>query len=338
MAKGENRVIFEGEPRAIDAVVRELFGMSWGRARDLVRRGKVLVDGQSMLEPTKRVRAGASIAIDLAARDPRRLREELPLDAIVFADPHVVVVDKPPGIVTIAFDPEGMGASLARRREPGEEVALDKRVRAALARREQPTRPGAPPDLGIVHRLDKETSGLLVFTRSWVAKKTLTQAFRDHTVHRKYLAIVHGIPSPGTIVSHLIENRGDGLRGSVERRHGRARPIGSEKTQRSITHVEVVERFESTSFGSPCALVSCQLETGRTHQIRIHLAEAGHPLVGERVYTRGFPGPLIPAPRIMLHAAELGFAHPGYGGRMMNWTSKPPEDMLELLAALRQPQ
>jgi 23S rRNA pseudouridine1911/1915/1917 synthase len=323
----------------IDAVVRSLFALSWGRARELVRRGKISVDGRVVTSEVVRVRAGAVVRLDLAARDPRAAREALEPDAIVYVDAHVVVVEKPSGISTVPFDPEGMGASIAQRaRTPDEEVTLDQRVRTALAKRAraQSGRGKPPPELGVVHRLDKETSGLLVFTRSWAAKKALLQAFRFHHVHRRYLAIVHGIPKDQTIVSHFVEDRGDGLRGSVEKRRGRSHAVGSEKTQRAVTHVEVVERFASSAAGQPCALVACRLETGRTHQIRIHLAEAGHPVLGERVYTRGHDRPLVPAPRVMLHAAELGFQHPATGEEM-RWTSELPADMAEMLAFLRGP-
>ncbi len=326
----------------VDAAVRTLFELSWGRARDLVQRGKILVDGRVVVSPTAHVRAGATVTIHLAGRDPRAVKAELPAEAIVYVDAHVVVVDKPSGISTVPFDPEGMGASIARRARPGEEAALDERVRAAIARREKARgRKGPPPDLGVVHRLDKETTGLLVFTRSWTAKKALAQAFRAHSVHRRYLALVHGIPNSETIVSHFVDNRGDGLRGSVEKRRGRARPIGSEKTQRAVTHVEVIESSAdrtspatSASLNPPWALVACRLETGRTHQIRIHLAEAGHPVIGERVYIRDYKEPLIPAPRVMLHAAELGFQHPATNEEV-RWTSELPADMTEMLALLR---
>jgi 23S rRNA pseudouridine1911/1915/1917 synthase len=323
---------------ALDAAVRALFGLSWNRARDLVGRGKVTVDGKTVTSPTARVRAGAALVLDPGARDPRAVSAELPRDAIVFADAHVVVVEKPAGVSTVPFDPGGMAASIAKRARPGEEVTLDQRVRTALARRERARgargKGGPPPEIGVVHRLDKETSGLVVFTRTWAAKKALTQAFREHAVRRRYLGLVHGHPKAGTIVSHFVEDRGDGLRGSVERRRGRAHAVGSEKTQRAVTHVDVVERFAPRAAGQPCALVACVLETGRTHQIRIHLAEAGHPLLGERVYVRGYEAPLVPAPRVMLHAAELGFTHPATGEEV-SWTSPLPADFEEMLSFLR---
>jgi 23S rRNA pseudouridine1911/1915/1917 synthase len=171
-----------------------------------------------------------------------------------------------------------------------------------------------------VHRLDKETSGLVVFTRTWLAKKSLASQFRHHTVHRRYLAIAHGSVPKKTITSNLVADRGDGLRGSSDR--------GREALARiAVTHVEPLEALRGAT------LVACTLETGRTHQIRIHLAEMGHPLVGERVYVRDYGGPVIPAPRVMLHAAELGFVHPKTEAPV-RWEEPPPEDFGAMLRQL----
>lgn len=342
----------------LDAVVRALFGLTWGKARDLVKRGKIKVEGRISTNATARLREGTSVAIDLHGRDPRALRAELPREAFVHVDAHLVVVDKPAGVSTVPFDPDGMGASIAKRAtKRTDEVTLDQRVKTALAKRERAKgRSGPPPDLGIVHRLDKETTGLIVFTRTFAAKKALAQAFRFHHVHRRYLALVHGDPRDQTITSHFVEDRGDGLRGSVEKRRGRQYAVGSEATQRAVTHVEVLERFpklERGGAGQPAALVACRLETGRTHQIRIHLAEAGHPLLGERVYIRDWlrsasgaphapqavhaPQAPIAAPRVMLHAAELGFTHPATE-EALRWTSPLPADFEEMVTFLRGPR
>jgi 23S rRNA pseudouridine1911/1915/1917 synthase len=217
-------------------------------------------------------------------------------------------VNKPPGVSTIPYD-------------EGERGTLDERVRALLQQRTKAGSRGTRPSLGIVHRLDKETSGLIVFTRTWLAKQSLTQQFRVHTVYRRYLAIVHGTARAQTIRSHIMADRGDGLRGSMQ---GRGRQTG----QLAVTHVDVVEHLDNAT------LVACRLETGRTHQIRIHLSEAGNPLVGERVYIRRFTGVPIPAPRIMLHAAELGFVHPATNAEM-RWTLPLPADMEQTLTRLR---
>ncbi len=327
---------------SIDSVVRDAFALSWGRARELIRRGKILVDGQVMSRETTRVRAGATVSLDLAARHPRAAEQQLDASAIVFADAHVVVVDKPSGLSTVPYDPDGMGASIAKRsREHGEAASLIERVQATLAKRERARSRGAggpPPSLGVVHRLDKETSGLLVFTRSWQAKTSLLQAFRAHTVHRRYLALVHGVPRTQTLTTHFVEDRGDGLRGSVERRRGRNYAVGSEKTQRAVTHLDVLEVLPGDGSSGPCALVACRLETGRTHQIRIHLSEAGHPVLGDRVYIRDYArregAIVVPAPRVMLHAAELGFVHPATEVER-HWNAELPGDMAQMLARLR---
>jgi 23S rRNA pseudouridine1911/1915/1917 synthase len=172
----------------------------------------------------------------------------------------------------------------------------------------------------VVHRLDKETSGVMVFTRTLEAKKHLSQQFREHTVERRYLALVHGRLERALVLeSYLIEDRGDGLRGSAR---------GTTKGgQRALTRVTPKRQLAGAT------LVECRLETGRTHQIRIHLSEAGHPLVGERVYIRNYAGARIDAPRMMLHAAALGFVHP-VDEEPMGFDAPPPADFERLLASL----
>jgi 23S rRNA pseudouridine1911/1915/1917 synthase len=143
-------------------------------------------------------------------------------------------------------------------------------------------------------------------------------------VHRKYLAVAHGDVRSGTIRTFLVDNRGDGLRGSA-RGNPRTCPPGARE---AVTRVERVESF------GVATLVACRLETGRTHQIRIHLSEAGHPVVGERVYVRGWHGGTVEAPRLMLHAAELGFLHPATE-RAVRWERSMPADMRAVLDRLR---
>jgi 23S rRNA pseudouridine1911/1915/1917 synthase len=293
----------------VDRAVRGLFGTSWGQARAWIAGGKVRVGGLVVTEPTARVRADVEIVVDEAARRPRP--EELADEDVVYSDAQVVVVAKPSGISTIPYD-------------ESETDTLDARVRAWLERRRLVPR-GARPTLGVVHRIDKETSGLVVFTRTWLAKQSLSGQFRRHTVHRRYLAIAHGDVPARTIRSFFVENRGDGLRGSLRGPGGRRPPADA---QEAISHLDRIEALRGATY------VGCRLETGRTHQIRIHLSEAGHPLVGDRVYTRGFLGPLIEAPRLMLHAAELGFVHPSTE-REMRWERPVPGDMTAVLSRLR---
>lgn len=290
--------------RPLDGVLRKLAGLSWEKARSRIATGKVQVDGKVVVDARRPVRAGASIALVMSAPKPGT-RARLGADVVVYVDAQLVVVRKPAGISTVPY-------------EPGERDTLDRLV-AQLLHRSRPGATGPAPSLGIVQRLDKETSGLLVFARTFGAKKLLAHQLRLHTMHRRYLAIAHGDVAATTFRSHLVANRGDGLRGSTDR---------PQQGQLAITHVEPIERLRGAT------LVACRLETGRTHQIRIHLSEAGHPLLGERVYVRGFEGPILPAPRLMLHAAELGFRHPTTG-RDMRFDDPPPEDMRDVLARLR---
>jgi 23S rRNA pseudouridine1911/1915/1917 synthase len=291
----------------LDGVVRALATIPWSEARKLIASGKVQVAGMTVHSPTRKVRGGDRLTLHLRAPRPKTARvQRLEGELIVYADPSLVVVRKPAGISTVPFGDE-----------PSDEMTLDALVREVLAKRDA-IRGRAP--LGVVQRLDKVTSGLIVFSRTVAAKKHLGQQLRAHTMRRRYLAIAHGDVAPGTVRSHLIEDRGNGLRGSA--------PEGRREGQLAITHVERLERLHGAT------LVGCRLETGRTHQIRIHLAEGGHPLVGETVYIRGFRGTPIPAPRLMLHAAELGFEHPA-DERPMLFEMPPPADFEEVLRRLR---
>lgn len=301
----------------IDRAVRALFDagqplgeavgqrVSWGKARGWIATGKVRIAGELVTDPSARVRAGMQVTLD--ERAPKYRSAQLADDAVVYVDAHVIVVNKPPGLSTVPYD-------------DSETDTLDARVRGWLARSGKGSRV-VRPNLGVVQRIDKETSGLVVFTRTWLAKQSLASQFRKHTVHRRYMAIAQGDVQSRTFRSFFIENRGDGLRGSTR---GKAGPDARE----AVTHVERIEACGPTTF------IACRLETGRTHQIRIHLSEAQHPLVGERVYSRGWTGTPVEAPRLMLHAAELGFVHPATE-RAVRWELPMPGDMRAVLDGLR---
>lgn len=286
--------------KPLDRWLRELLpGKSWNEVRRLARTGKVFIDGTPLLDPTRLVAAGAQI--ELRQNAPRATRTpSLPRSAILHLDAQVVVVDKPAGISTVPYDEEERGT-------------LDQLVMETISER------GRRAPLGIVHRIDKETSGVVVFARTVAAKQALKNQFRFHTVGRRYLAIAHGNVKSATIESRLVADRGDGRRGSVD-----SEELGRE----AITHVKWLESLRGST------LVECRLETGRTHQIRIHLAERNHPLVGERVYSKNYRGDLIAAPRLMLHARELSFDHPTTGQRL-EFERPPPADMQAVLASLR---
>jgi 23S rRNA pseudouridine1911/1915/1917 synthase len=236
---------------------------------------------------------------------------------IRYLDEHIVVVDKPAGLTTMrhAEDVAEFG-SRARRYLPSTLADLLPALLPADSR-------GRPAKVRAVHRLDKETSGLVVFARTVEAERHLGRQFRAHSTERLYLALVRGQARSGRIESWLIPNRGDGRRGSS---------ATTGEGQRAITHVRVLEELGAYT------LVECRLETGRTHQVRIHLGEAGTPLCGERIYDRPVHGRPLPdesgAGRIALHAATLGFDRPGSGERV-RWESPLPTDLARLVERLR---
>jgi len=317
----------ELEGKSLAAAVRTLFDLTWSQARDAVSSGKVRVDGELRADPALRLRSGQRLSLEMRA--PRRDALLDPIAAaLVFVDRELVVVNKPSGVSSVPYEEE--------------HGSLKELVFRCLSRLERGRRPkgGGRENVAVVHRLDKETSGLLCFARTWAARESLKQQFREHTVHRLYLALVHGRIERDsfTVRSHLLRDRGDGIRGSAERavtrkkpargRSAAARPVPVEEGKLAVTHVEVRERLAGAT------LCACQLETGRTHQIRIHLSESGHPLLGERVYTRDYRGNLIEAPRLALHAAELGVVHPATG-EVLRWSSPLPADLEALLGDQR---
>jgi 23S rRNA pseudouridine1911/1915/1917 synthase len=301
--------------KTLAAVVREAQGdIPWSKARELVARGKVTLDGERSLDGAVRVALGQRIVIDVTA--PRTRRGVLEASSLVHVDADVCVVMKPAGLLSVPY-------------AAGDKDTLLDITQAALRRR--PTDPQRAP-LGVVQRLDKDTTGLMVFARNLAAKRSLSAQLRAHTVTRRYVAIVHGRASDATYDTALVQNRGDGLRGSfnVFRRTPGKPP---REARRAITHVRVLERL-TTDDGGDATLVECRLETGRQHQIRIHLSEAGHPLAGEPVYIRDHDGPRIDAPRPMLHAETLGFDHPRTAERV-DFSAPPPDDFERVLTVLR---
>lgn len=280
---------------------------SWNRARELCKRGKVRRNGELATDAAVRVELGDRIRVDLQA--PRLREHVLDEAALVYVDPHVVVVSKPAGLLTVPFD-------------ASDKNTLVDRLRFLLRRRYGVQ--GA--ELGVVQRLDKDTTGLLVFARTLAAKRQLQQAFRVHAIERRYLALAHGDVQAQHVETHLLRDRGDGLRGSYGRFKAARGPVPAD-AKRAVTDLRPLAALRGAT------LVECQLSTGRQHQIRIHLSEAGHPLLGEEVYVRDYRGPLLPAPRIMLHAAVLGFAHPSTG-RALRFELPVPADFMETRARL----
>ena len=296
LVDGEH-VVAKG-PLRLDRALRNVHGdVSWGTLRRAIRTGKVSVGGDVVREPGQMVAAGDALRVEMArARQPMM---HLADDAVVHVDGQVVVVRKPAGIASVPDDNWRKGTVAQQ---------LAKRVRKG-GRRQVP--------LGVVQRLDVDTSGLMVFALTADAQHHLKEQFRRRDVERRYLAIVSGDARTTTYRSHLMEHA-NGKRASTRHRH-----MG----KFACTHVELVEKLTGAT------LVACKLETGRTHQIRIQLSEAGHPLLGDKRYARRRVV-TPPAPRVMLHAATLGFVHPELGNKLQ-FEEPLPEDMETVLAGLR---
>jgi len=283
----------------LDQALARLFPQySRNRLQAWLKSGHVRVEGATAV--AKRAVAGGE-RIDLAppvapeTASPRAQR--MPLD-IVFEDRDLIVIDKPAGLVV----------------HPGAGVPDRTLLNALLAHAPSLA---AVPRAGIVHRLDKDTSGLLVVAKNVESQAALAAQLAARTMRRTYLAVVQGDPpQSGSIDAPVGRDTRVRTRMAVSRRGKEAR-----------TAYRVLERF------GPAALVECRLETGRTHQIRVHFQHIRHPLVGDPVYRRGARH-VLAFPRQALHACELSLAHPRTG-KEMTWRSELPGDMQRLLAALR---
>ncbi len=302
-------------------------GESWSQVKRLIHNRHVQINGNLCSDETRALKAGDVVKV---WKEPCAAPARADDVRIHYQDAHLLVVEKPAGVTTLRHSEERNWSPRRRQFQP----TLDELIRQILARkakqRGRPSRGHAsrgrrpePPSIRAVHRLDRDTSGLMVFARTAEAERRLVQMFRKHDLHRVYLAIVLGRIEAQTIESYLVRDRGDGLRGST---------ATASEGQRAVTHVRPVEHLDGYT------LVECRLETGRTHQIRIHLSEAGHMVCGEKVYVRRLGGKpvrdLSRAVRQALHAAELGFLHPVTGQRL-DFRVPLPADMKRLLARLR---
>jgi 23S rRNA pseudouridine1911/1915/1917 synthase len=295
--------------------------------RRLLAAQSVRINGKVCHDPHWRLQRGQRVQVRMpqaprkekTSPAPRPRPPQGPQPILRYVDEHVVVVEKPAGLTTMrhAEDVAEFGARAKKFLPP----TLADLLPDLLAGRS----PGKRTSVRAVHRLDKETSGLVVFARTVEAEGHLGRQFRTHTIERRYMAVVRGQAADARIESWLVRDRGDGRRGSST--------IPSQG-QRAVTHVRVLETLGDYT------LVECRLETGRTHQVRIHLGEAGTPLCGERIYDRPLHGkPLADGSgmkRVALHAALLGFVHPA-SGKPMQWTSPLPKDMAALVKRLRSP-
>jgi 23S rRNA pseudouridine1911/1915/1917 synthase len=297
----------DGAGERLDRYLAELVETSRTQLQRAIREGHVRVDGVSR-RPSYRVVEGDVVEVALPDAVPLALvAAAIPLD-VVFEDEALIVVDKPAGLVV----------------HPGPGHQTDTLVNALLGRGGPLSGIGGVLRPGIVHRLDRDTSGLVVVARSERAHLGLSAQFAAHTVEREYVALVarvrgEALGEGGTFATRHGRHPGDRLRFSGQVDEGRE----------AITHYRVLERFAGGA-----AMVACRLETGRTHQIRMHFSEAGHPLVGDRLYG----GRAMASSRLLerqaLHARLLGFSHPE-GGERLRFESPLPADLQGALDRLR---
>ena len=290
----------------VDKVVALLTGMARADVARLVEQGGVRVGGRPVAARSRRLAEGEELEVDVpdARKTPGVAPDPSVEVAVVFADDDVAVVDKAAGVVV----------------HPGAGQAGGTLAAGLVARWPELAGVGEPDRPGIVHRLDKGTSGLMLVARTRVAHAALSAQLERREVERRYLAVVWGtVEAPAGLVDAPVGRaERDPTRMSVSARGRQAR-----------TRYEVLERFTEPAAAT---FVECRLETGRTHQIRVHLAAIGHPVLGDARYGGGRSARL--APRPFLHAHRLAFDHPITGERLV-FSSELPDDLREVLVAYR---
>ena len=296
-------------------------GFSRTRLKALIEEGCVRVDGEIAMDPARKLAPGALVTLDAPpAQEATVAGEDIPLD-VVYEDEHLIVVNKPAGLVTHPA-PGHPGGTLVN--------ALIRHCGDSLSGIGGVKRPG------IVHRLDKDTSGLIVAAKTDAAHQGLADLFADHgrsgSLVREYAALVwNGFRQSSGVIDAPI--------GRHPHSRERMTVVDEARGRHAVTHWRVEEAL------GPAALLRCRLETGRTHQIRVHLAHIGHPLLGDSVYGSGFKtkanrlgeaarAALDALNRQALHAQTLGFEHP-VTGEPLFFERPPPEDFMNLVRALR---
>lgn len=278
--------------------------LSRSRLQELISGGHVRVDGH-VRKAAYRLRGGEQVEVEVPPRPPEELVPEPMALAILHEDDHVLVVDKPAGLVVHPGAGHGRGTLVA----------------GVLAHAPGTAGVGGPRRPGVVHRLDKGTSGVLVLAKSQAAYEGLTRQLAARTVRRRYIAVVHGrlASDAGTIDAPIG-------RDPHHRKRMAVRPPGQGK--RAVTRYRVLERL------GPFTVIEARLETGRTHQIRVHLASLGHPVVGDDTYGRSRGRPPVPIDGLALHACDLAFVHP-ITGEQMAFSAPLPPRLERLLSHLR---
>ncbi|WP_394731212.1 RluA family pseudouridine synthase [Altererythrobacter sp. GH1-8] len=293
----------------LDKALAEATELSRARIQALIAEGKVAIEGKIETSAKAKVSAGSAFRLTIPpAVEAEAQPQDIPL-TIAYEDEHLIVIDKPAGMVVhpAAGNPDRTLVN-----------ALLYHCKGQLSGIGGVARPG------IVHRIDKDTSGLLVVAKTDKAHEGLARQFKDHSIERRYLAICSGQPTPpeGTIATRIG-------RSDANRKKMAVLDKNSSRGKHAVTHYKVLDRLEN------CALIECRLETGRTHQVRVHCASIGHALLGDPLYGQT-PAPLrkllkdLNFTRQALHAAKLGFEHP-LTREWIELSSELPKDMQELI-------
>ena len=308
-----SRIPEEMAGKRLDQVLAELFPeYSRSRLQQWIKAGQVLLDGKTAQKPKDKVEGGEQIAIQAEQVDAGEWQaESIPLE-VVYEDEDLIVINKQAGIVVHpgAGNPDGTMLNALLHHAPELKVI---------------------PRAGIVHRLDKDTSGLMVVAKTLTAQKSLVEQLQERTVKREYEAVVKGVMTAGGMVDEPI--------GRHHKTRTRMAVVDEDEGKPAITHYRVIERFRAHTH------IRVQLETGRTHQIRVHMSHVNYPLIGDPVYGGRLQFPkgcsealkekLGAFKRQALHAAQLTLIHPKTGEEM-SWQAPLPEDMVSLLKVLRQ--
>lgn len=292
--------------KALTALLEEEgAALSRARLQALIKEGQVTLSKKPVFDPSRKVKSGEVYTVAIPPPEPATPKAQKMKLEIVYEDKDFLVIDKPPGMVV---------HPAPGHRENTLVNALLAHCGASLSGIGGVARPG------IVHRLDKDTGGLMIVAKNDGAHQALTKQFADRSLSRVYHALVWGVPVP----------KQGSIEGSVGRHpRDRKKMAVTAKGREALTYYKVLKVFDGVS------LIECKLATGRTHQIRVHLAHKKHPLVGDTLYGKGYgQGPLRDFPRQALHAVELQFIHPRTG-KVMRFKSELPADMAKLLKALK---
>jgi 23S rRNA pseudouridine1911/1915/1917 synthase len=328
----------EAAGQRVDRFVAEAMGtISRSRVKTLIEQARLTTNGRRITEPAETVRAGGVYTLDVPPPAPATPRPQSIPFTILFEDADLIVLDKPAGLVVHPapgnLDGTLVNALLAHCGGTGGPGTAGAGLQGDEATGTGFTGIGAERRPGIVHRLDKDTSGVMVVAKTQLANDKLTAAFAARDLDRAYLALIWGLPAPlaGEIEGAIGRDRRDRKRMALVSHGGKV----------ALTRYRTLRAWQTS-----LALVECRLATGRTHQIRVHFAARGHPLVGDPVYLRHIPAAargieqplrrhLLDFPRQALHAASLGFAHPRTGAPM-NFQAVLPEDMTRLIERVEQ--